>query len=124
MGKSKWILLVIAGGLFFVLPSCYYDVEEVLYPDDGCDTTNITYSGFIVPLLTDNCYACHGNGASQGGVQMGSYSQLKALVDSGRFLGAVRRDEGFSPMPQGAPQLLDCQIAKIEAWVNEGALDN
>lgn len=104
--------------------SCYYDVEEVLYPPNDCDTTNVEYNAFIVPLLENNCYVCHGNGANQGGVQIGTYNQIKIMVDNGRFLGAISHDNGFSPMPQGTSKLLDCQVQQVAAWINAGALNN
>ena len=85
---------------------------------------DVKYSTFVLPLLENNCYSCHGNGAVQGGVDMGNYDKLKILVDNGRFLGAISHTPGFSPMPQGAPKLLDCQVQKMSSWINEGALNN
>ena len=116
-----YTVLLFAG---FHFSSCYYDVEEVIYPIEDCDTTDILYSDFVLPLLENNCYACHGNGATQGGVDHGNYDKLKVQVDNGRFLGAISHNSGYSPMPQGAPQLLDCQIQKVTAWINDGALNN
>ena len=40
--------------------SCYFDKEDVLYPDTSCDTTRLlSYSSDIVPVLSINCYNCH-----------------------------------------------------------------
>jgi hypothetical protein len=47
-----------------------------------------------------------------------------AAVNSGKFLGALRGETGFSPMPKNLPQLSDCQMLKIEKWIANGAPDN
>ncbi|PHN07952.1 hypothetical protein CRP01_04140 [Flavilitoribacter nigricans DSM 23189 = NBRC 102662] len=107
-----------------LLPACYYDVEEELYPDTGCATDNVTYSGTILPILESNCFICHSEAAKNGNVILEGYDNLKGHVDSGRLLGAIRHEAGFSPMPQNQPQLVDCVIEKIETWIEDGAPDN
>lgn len=110
--------------LLLMLGSCYYDVEEEIYPKTDCNTDNITYSMDIVAILQSNCYACHSQAANQGGITLEGYDNLKTYVDNGRFLGAIQHEAGYSPMPQGAPQLPDCQIAQIEQWILDGAPNN
>jgi hypothetical protein len=110
--------------LLLMLSSCYYDVEEEIYPKTDCNTDNITYSMDIVAILQSNCYVCHSQAANQGGITLEGFNNLKTYVDNGRFLGAVKHEAGYSPMPQGAPQLPDCQIAQIEQWILDGALNN
>lgn len=115
--------------MFFIimvatLSRCYYDVEEEIYPKTECDTDNISYSIDVVPILQNNCYECHSEAVNQAGITLEGYDNLKTYVDNGRFLGAIKHDPGFSPMPQGRPQLPDCQIAKIEQWILDGAPNN
>jgi len=107
-----------------IFTSCYYDNEEELYPEDTCKTDDMSYSNDIVPILEDNCYSCHDQANNQGGVTLEGYSNLKAYVDNGKLLGAIKHEPGFSEMPQDEPQLEQCQIDKIEAWIDQGALDN
>lgn len=109
---------------FLALPACYYDVEEELYLDTGCDVANVTYSGTILPILQSNCYICHNKASNFGNVTLEGYSNVKNIADSGRLLGAIRHQDGYFPMPQNQPQLPACIIEKIETWVTEGALDN
>ena len=104
--------------------SCYYDSEEDLYPMLGCDTTNVTYNATVLPLLQLNCYVCHSAAANNGNITLEGYSNLKRFVDNGQFLGAIKHQPGFSAMPQNAPKLLECNIEKIETWVNNGAPKN
>lgn len=103
---------------------CAYNVEEELYPSDECKTVNVAYRADVLPILENNCYRCHDAANNQGGITIEGYDNLKAFVDSGALLGAIRRDPGFSPMPQDGPKLPDCEIGKIVAWVNDGAPNN
>lgn len=103
---------------------CKYDSEEDLYGDIGCQTDNVTYSDVVLPLLENHCMGCHSAIANFGGVTLEGYDNLKTFVDNGQFLGAIRHDDGFAPMPQGGNKFVDCNIEKIEAWINEGAPEN
>ena len=88
--------------------------------NSGCDTTLFTYSGSITKIINTNCIACHQSGA----VLLNSYSSVKALADNGRFLGAIKHQSGFQPMPSPYITLSDCDMKKITKWINSGALNN
>jgi hypothetical protein len=120
----KKIPFLLAMALLAIQTGCYYDVEEELYPDITCDTAARSYSTHIVPILQNNCYVCHSQAANLGNVTLEGYNNLKTYVNSGKLLGAIKHQQGFQPMPQGQPQLADCSIAQIEAWITDGALDN
>jgi len=120
----KKILFLLAIAFMAIQTGCYYDVEEELYPDITCDTATRSYSAHIVPILQNNCYVCHSQAANLGNVTLEGYSNLKTYVNSGKLLGAIKHQQGFQAMPQGQPQLADCSIAQIEAWITDGALDN
>jgi hypothetical protein len=103
---------------------CYYDNEEDLYPDTGCKTDDVTYSGVIAPILQANCNVCHAAGIQLGGVILDSHDKVLVQVNNGRLLGSIKREPGFSPMPQNQPKLPDCTIEKIEVWIQNGAPNN
>ena len=107
-----------------VLTACYYDSEEDLYPATDCNTANMSYQTDIAPILERNCYSCHSAAANTANITLEGHSNLVNHVNSGRLLGAIKHQSGFTPMPQGAPQLIDCDIAKIEQWVATGAQNN
>ncbi|HEY4786577.1 MAG TPA: hypothetical protein VIH57_11030 [Bacteroidales bacterium] len=119
--------------LFFVcililslLGGCYYDSTESLYPSlSQCDTTNVTYSNSIVPILSNNCYSCHSNATYQsgGGVKFENYTDLKVYVDNGKLYNAVAHT-GPYPMPPSSPTLDDCKLADFKKWINAGAPNN
>ena len=122
MNHQKIVFSLLIALLAF--SSCYYDVEEEIYPTTECETTGVTYSAVVLPIIDRNCYACHDAANNFGGITLEGYDLLKRFVDDGSLLGGIRHESGFSPMPKNRAQLLDCEIAKIEAWINEGALDN
>lgn len=109
----------------FLLTSCVSHVEEELYPPDTCDTTQVTYSQTIVPIIAQNCFACHSIATSSiSGIPLEGYDNIKAIINAGRFVGAVRRLQGFSAMPKNAASLPECDILQIEKWVSDGAPNN
>jgi|SRR5688500_14222365 len=110
--------------LFASVISCTYHNEEELYPAETCDTTNVTYNATILPIVTQNCYECHSGSSPVSGILLEGHSNLKAMIDAERLLGAIKHQTGFSPMPKDRPSLADCDILKIEKWVLDGALNN
>jgi hypothetical protein len=90
----------------------------------GCDTTNVTFSGTIVPLLQSNCYGCHSSPGTGGGIILTSYSDVLTVVNNGKLWGAVNFNQGFIGMPYNGSKMSDCNIAKIRIWIEAGALEN
>jgi hypothetical protein len=123
-------------GIFFLflfaaifLTKCYYDSEESLYPQvsSECDTTNVTYSTSVKPILQNYCYACHNtaNAPSLGSnINLEDYNILKQEAEQGFLLGAIKHESGFAPMPDGGGKLKDCDILIIQKWVEAGAPNN
>lgn len=89
-----------------------------------CNTINVSYSGFVAPLLTTFCVGCHSGGAPSGGISLNTYAAVKAIAQSGRLYGAISWKAGFQKMPQGGSKLSQCKIDKIKGWIDEGALNN
>jgi hypothetical protein len=106
------------------LSSCYYDNEELLYGKGSpCDTTTAQFSQKISAILQSNCTACHNQGNASGSVKLDDYASVKACVDGGRFLGAVRQSQGYVAMPPSG-KLSNCDLLLLEKWVREGAQNN
>lgn len=107
------------------MQSCYYDVEDELYPQAApCDTTNVTYSNTVWPIINSNCTSCHSGSAPAGNIRLEDYNDISAAANNGSFLGVIKHEPGWSPMPKGGGKLNDCEIAQIETWVNQGAPNN
>lgn len=121
--KAK--ILIIGIAILGVLNGCYYDVEEVLYPTaSSCDTIDISYNTDVQPIIQSSCYTCHDQASSFGNITLEGYANIKVYADNGLLLGVIRHESGFSPMPKSGNKLLDCEIATIEKWISDGALNN
>jgi hypothetical protein len=105
--------------------SCYYDSEESLYPDLGnCDTTNVTYTGSILPLMENNCLSCHAANVSAsrgGGINLQGYQNVFDFKES---IVVSIKQTGPKPMPKNASKLKACLIQQFDIWVAAGAPDN
>jgi|WetSurMetagenome_2_1015567.scaffolds.fasta_scaffold87165_2 hypothetical protein len=120
-------LLLLAGILLgLMISSCEYDNAETLYPPAPCDTTMVTYSLTIAPIISLNCLSpdCHGGTAQTSGIPMEGYDNLKVVVDNQRLIGALRWQNSYSFMPKNTTALVECDIEKIERWVLNGAPNN
>ena len=107
--------------------SCYYDNEEALYPslNSSCDTTNVTFSAKIVPILANNCLSCHSNAtaASSGNnIRLQDYIDVKARTVA--IAGSIKHSGTFSPMPKNGVKLNACLIKLVDIWIRNGAPDN
>lgn len=122
--KMKNFGFVIALLFIVGLSSCYYDVEEEIYPTTECTKADMSFQTDILPILEDNCYECHDAANNFGGITLEGHNQLKTYVNNGELLGVIKHESGFSPMPKNATKLLDCEIEKIEAWIIDGAPNN
>ena len=121
---ERLIIKLLLVGFVAVFASCYYDSEEDLYPSTGCNTTNLSFVANIQPIFERNCYSCHSAAANTANVTLEGHSNLMNHVNSGRLIGAIRHEPGFTPMPQGASKLIPCDIAKIEQWIADGSPNN
>ena len=84
--KILFILFLALAGF----QSCYYDVEEELYPASSavqCDTLNSTYTLKVLPIISTYCYNCHGGTSNQGNVNLDGYNNLKVYVNNGKLFG-------------------------------------
>lgn len=121
LNKSLWLF----AALLLFISSCYYDKEDKLYDgyyaNKNCDTTTVTYSLTIQPIIAAKCATsgCHTAGGTGNG-NFDTYSGSKAKVDNGSFLNrtAVQMD-----MPITAP-LNDCEMNQVKKWIQMGAPNN
>ncbi len=114
--------------LLLLVVSCYYDNKEDLYkdlPSPVCDTVDVSYSAFVKPLLERSCATpnCHIGPNASAGIDLSLYADAKRIADNGSFYGRITNTTG-PLMPQGGPRLPPCDIDKIEAWIDAGALNN
>ncbi len=79
----------------------------------------------ITPIIQTNCAggSCHDSGTAARGYDYSSYSGVKSSVDNNRMMGSINHQGGFIVMPPSY-QIANCDIQKIQTWINEGAPNN
>ena len=65
-----------------------------------CDTSNISFSSTIEPIINLRCKSCHSGPNPNGGVSLNNYSDVASLASSG-FLMNVLLGDGAPLMPEG-----------------------
>jgi hypothetical protein len=86
----------------------------------GCDTTNVTYTSTMQPILETWCTGCHGGSNPSNGLRLDSYNYAVACANSGQLMPAIRHDAGYVPMPGSGGKLSDCEITQFQIWINKG----
>jgi len=124
MKKQELKFLAILAIFLTGIASCTYDNEEALFSEENCVVEAVTYSLDVLPVLESECYQCHGNGETSGGIDLDGYVNTKSFADNGLLLCVIRHDDGCSAMPKNAPQLLECDIRHIRRWIENGAPEN
>ena len=126
------------GGIFVLIlmvllsaSGCYYDHEETLYPQNGCDTANVKYSDQVTYIVSNNCYDCHSNSTasiSGSGQSFEGHANLSGYIwGAGNqviFISSINHVAGYTPMPKDRPKLNDCDIRTLEIWIENGCPNN
>ncbi len=89
---------------------------------NSCDSTNVSYTTSIVPIVNTYCKGCHGATVASGGIRLDLYSEIQQVALNGQLLGAIT---GVLPlMPQTGVRLSNCNIGAIRNWIKEGSKNN
>jgi len=87
--------------------------------NDGCDTTNVTFSATIWPMMQKYCTGCHSTSSPGGGIVIAGYGDLVTLSGNGSLMGTIRYEQGYSKMPTNQ-QLSECNINLLQKWIDDG----
>lgn len=85
-----------------------------------CDTSNVTYSGIVFPILQNACIGCH---ITQTPI-FSSYAEIKPMMDNGKIPCTIQHGIGCSPMPKGTAALSPCKQKQIMKWLAAGSPNN
>lgn len=89
-----------------------------------CDSSTFTFSGAIQPIIQNKCQGCHSGTSAQGGIDLSTYTLIKAKVNDGKLWGSINQLPGFSPMPKNGTKLSDCEIKQFQKWIAAGSPNN
>ena len=82
----------------------------------GCDTSNVTYTGTIAPIIQTFCLGCHSGATPANGLTLEGYDAVKTATGN-RLMGAIQHQAGYFPMPPGG-SLSSCKIHEFQIWIN------
>jgi hypothetical protein len=118
------LFMILSAGAFAVSQGCTKASADKIAPP--CDTTNVSYSSQVVPIMEQYCYSCHGNEntGGSGGINLNTYASLGFYAGNGFLVGNITYAHGYVGMPFGKPPVPACEINTIVAWVNQGAKNN
>ena len=114
------MLSILAVSIF----SCENQNEEDLFGSNDCDTSQVSYAGYIEPLFESQCYRCHSDANLIAPFSLEGYDNVSIRVANGQLFGAMNHVQGYQAMPRGRPKLPECDLAKINSWIHEGGPNN
>lgn len=104
--------------MLIIPPGCKNYNAADLYP--ACDTINVNYASDIYPIFSANCLPCHTVSNAFGGIVLEVLDSARIPARNGLLLKAVTHDPEVVPMPKGGGKLSDCDISRINRWINLG----
>jgi hypothetical protein len=118
--------------IIIIFAACSYHKADVAYPRaTTCDTTIVRYSVEVVSILNNNCKDCHFGNSAISGINLFNWQTIHTYATDGKhtygtLLSAVLHQGGAPKMPLRNPpvKISQCDIDKLTAWVNRGALNN
>lgn len=101
------------------LTNCFYDNEQEQYGIAQCDTTAMSFSADIKPIIEANCVSCHTPGGQEEVSPFNDYDGVVSYSDQ-----IVERVKGVGSIMPPTGKLPACDQQKIESWVKAGAPNN
>jgi uncharacterized membrane protein len=103
------------------LVSCYYDKEELIYPNSSSckgptDTMGIKFSN-VRTIIRSKCDGCHLGGGSSGGFNFDNDCSIVNYWNE--IKGSCVQPYSLQQMPTSGP-LSTAEQTQITAWVNAG----
>ncbi len=99
----------------------YEGARNVTCDTSTCDTSNVTFTSSIQPIIQTYCLGCHTSSnasMSGGGIVLDIYTSVKTNAQTGHLLCSVQWTGTCYQMPKSSSQLSTCNIHKFVIWVN------
>ena len=89
---------------------------------EGCDTSSVTFTGQIWPMMETYCTGCHSASSPGGGIVIAGYDDMVALAGNGSLMGSIRWESSYAKMPTNQ-MLSECNINLLQKWIDDGFSD-
>lgn len=140
MSVRSGLLAVITVGVFYAckheipFPAGTTVVTETPNPGSSgrtCSPDSVYFANEIQPLVNANCSmsGCHDAITHEEGLNLTTYTGILKIVSPGKssssklYKEIVRTDKDRMPPPP-MPAMSADQVAKIQRWINQGAVNN
>src|SRR5688572_30442990 len=80
-----------------------------------------TFTRDIQPILEENCYDCHGDGNSKGGVTLDGFKTEAELRDHKLWLRVLKNTRAHIMPPADEGYLEESDIEKLANWIKRDA---
>lgn len=111
------IMFMMAG----ISMSCTFYNEKDYFGIE-CQTEGMTYDSLT--YVFGICSECHSDAFTyRTGIEMDTYESVVKSINTGLVMPAIKH-EGAYLMPYNLSKLPDCDISKIESWINDGMPEN
>lgn len=119
------LLLLLNGLLCTVLSGCRYDTESDLYGDVvPCDSSLVSYTNDLVPLLEMYCFECHTGPTPSGDRDFSTYEDLAGVAETNVLLDRISRDENDPEVMPSTGPMTSCEVDRFRSWIEAGYPNN
>lgn len=122
--NTFWVVFVTIS--LFGSKSCTFENEEDYFGIPQCDTLLVdrdtieVYYNDLTYIFTNVCATCHNSTATyRPGIVMDSYENVVSSINTGKVIPAIQHT-GKYKMPYNLPKLQECEIQRIEVWIENG----
>ena len=86
-----------------------------------CDSMNVTYAGQVKAIIDPNCgTTCHSAANKANSIDLSNYESVKYEAGKPRFMGSLRHELLYAPMPKKHPKLSDSTLKVLSCWIETG----
>jgi len=97
-------------------------------PASTCSPDTVYFASAILPIIVSNCAksGCHDATSHVEGLNLTTYSAISKMVSPGNATGSRLYSviKGGSMPPKSSGSVSAAQLALIQTWINQGALNN
>lgn len=120
--KRKLFAIVFLVSVVTIFNACNDD--DIM--DEDKEPKKVTYEGDVMEVFGNNVGRCGNAGCHSVGSSNGvavTYEGAKALAETGKLIGALEHEAGYSPMPKFRDKLPARHINTVKKWIEDGLLE-
>ncbi|HEY1045756.1 MAG TPA: hypothetical protein VGF79_04910 [Bacteroidia bacterium] len=101
-------------------PIAVSPVQVVPAESSKCDQS-ITFESHVKKIIDDNCAnSCHSAIKHASGIDLSNKDNVKDFASKSNFLGSIKHEAYYSPMPKNHAKMADSSILVLECWIENG----